>query len=71
MSADSNVIKKELLIKELNVKWLKELSHYLTKSFTKGSQEEIEQTNGKFQDNIIHPEYIIFDFETDTHTYYP
>jgi len=21
-----------------------------------------------FQDNIIHPKYIIFDFETDTHT---
>jgi len=27
---------------------VKELSHYLTKSFTKGSQEEIEETNEKF-----------------------
>ena len=48
---------------------VKELSHYLTRGFTKGSEEEIalaktEQAKAK----ILHPKYIVYDFETDTHT---
>ena len=45
---------------------LKDVSHYLTRKFTKGSSEEIAL--GKNVDNIKHPRYIIYDFETDTHT---
>jgi hypothetical protein len=50
---------------------LKELSHYLSPECTKGSKVDIgiRNTNedGEKQAQLIQ-EYIIYDFETDTHT---
>ena len=47
---------------------IKEMSHYLKRGFTKGSTEEINETNEKYGKQITNPRYIIYDFETDTHT---
>jgi hypothetical protein len=56
---------------------LKDIAHYMKGEFVKGSAEEIkfrtsEITERKklmaIEDSIRHPKYIIFDFETDTHT---
>ena len=53
---------------------LKELGHYLTKEFTKGSKEEIAskahtlEKPEKCIEKVLQPRYIIYDFETDTHT---
>ena len=47
---------------------IKEMSHYLKRGFTKGSKEEINETNEKYRKQITNPRYIIYDFETDTHT---
>jgi hypothetical protein len=60
-------------------KMLTELSHYLTSSFTKGSKEEIAELIAKLENpnrekedkikkKILNQRYIIYDFETDTHT---
>ena len=62
---------KNKLRKEKNKgKMIKELSHYLNKKFTKGSKEELQQYEGKQKaiDKIVQPKYIVYDFETDTHT---
>ena len=47
---------------------IKELSHCLRRGFTKGSIEEISETKEKHRKQITNPRYIIYDFETDTHT---
>ena len=56
---------------------VKELSHYLTQNYTKGSREEIATKLETIEDSakhvgimnkILRPTYIIYDFETDTHT---
>ena len=49
---------------------LKELPHYLKKKHTLGSKEEMETCCQKptTLDRISRPRYIIYDFETDTHT---
>jgi hypothetical protein len=65
---NTNVINKRKVDKRTETKMVKELSHYLTKNFTKGSSQEIEQATESFQEQIKHPRYIIYDFETDTDT---
>ena len=53
---------------------LKELGHFLRRDFTKGSEGEIKdkvlrlEKPEKAIKNILEPTYIIYDFETDTHT---
>ena len=53
---------------------LKELGHYLTRDFTKGSKGEVEaklktlKNPDEFIEKVLQPKYIIYDFETDTHT---
>ena len=51
---------------------LNELSHYLKKSYTKGSSVEIANAQESENENrveiITYPKYIIYDFETDTST---
>ena len=53
---------------------IKDISHYLKAEYCKGSKEEIEFIKAKLKepenriDRIKHPTYIIYDFETDTHT---
>ena len=63
---DTTIIKKKTNDKRHEGKMLKDISHYLTRKFTKGSSEELAL--GKNVDHIKHPRYIIYDFETDTHT---
>jgi hypothetical protein len=66
---DTNLSKKKKVDKRTEFKMVKELSHYLTKGFTKGSEEEIEAVKTEAAKNkILQPRYIIYDFETDTHT---
>ena len=53
---------------------LKELGHFLRRDFTKGSEGEIKDKEQRLEKpekaikNILEPTYIIYDFETDTHT---
>ena len=47
---------------------VKDVSHYLKAEFCKGSKAEIA-LKPKSIDRIKHPTYIIYDFETDTHTH--
>lgn len=67
-------LKKKTVNKKNEGKMIKELSHYLTKAYTKGSKGEIEnklntlKNSDKAVEEILHPKYIIYDFETDTHT---
>ena len=60
-------------------KMITDLAHYLTSSFTKGSKEEIAELIAKVEHpnrekeetikkKILNQRYIIYDFETDTHT---
>ena len=55
-------------------KLLKDLAHYLDRGICKGSQQEIDEkyktlkNPEKIIDQILHQKYVIFDFETDTHT---
>ena len=60
-------------------KMIKDLAHYLTSSYTKGSKEEIGELIAKLEEpdikkvnniknKILNQRYIIYDFETDTHT---
>ncbi len=48
------------------------MPHHLQRNYTKGSLEEIEIYEGKNKnkmiDRIKQPKYVVFDFETDTHT---
>ena len=62
---DTNIVSKRKVDKKTETKMVKELSHYLTKGFTKGSKEDIEQSKKEL---IQYPRYIIYDFETDTHS---
>ncbi len=65
---NTNIINKRKVDKRTETKMVKELGHYLTKKFTKGSSQEYEQSNDKFKEHIKYPRYIIYDFETDTDT---
>ena len=54
-------------------KVLKDLSHYITRNFTKGSTEEVKtklelKNSAPYVEQILQPRYIVFDFECDTHT---
>ena len=69
--------KKKKINYKTSDKLLKDLAHYLTPNFVKGSKEEIEDKCKtlknefklkKAKEIISHPQYIIYDFETDTHT---
>ena len=68
MNIIQNIINKRKVDKRTETKMVKELSHYLTKNFTKGSNQELEEANDKFKEHIKYPIYIIYDFETDTNT---
>ena len=53
---------------------LKDLSHYIERGFTMGSVGEIGENNQKLKRpkasvrKITNPRYVVFDFESDTHT---
>ena len=64
-NCDTNIVSKRKVDKKTETKMVKELSHYLTKGFTKGSKEDIEESKKEL---VQYPRYIIYDFETDTHT---
>ena len=51
-------------------KFYKDAAHFLHADICKGSKEEVDSKNGKLKiiDKIEHPTYIIYDFETDTHS---
>ena len=55
-------------------KLLKDLAHYIERGICKGSQKEVDEKykNLKNPDIIVtkllQPKYIIYDFESDTHT---
>ena len=67
-------IKKKTTNPKHQGKMLKELGHFLRRDFTKGSEGEIKdkvlrlEKPEKAIKNILEPTYIIYDFETDTHT---
>ena len=64
---DTTVLKKKTVDKRTEFKMVKELGHYLSRGFTKGSQEEMETYRSEEgQQNVLKPRYIIYDFETDT-----
>jgi len=56
---------------------IKDISHYLRAEYCKGSKAELSarlaqvvsaRTAAKITQQIKNPKYIIYDFETDTHT---
>ena len=67
-TCDTTIVKKKVVDKKTEFKMIKEMSHYLKRGFTKGSTEEINETKEKYRKQITNPRYIIYDFETDTHT---
>ena len=71
--ADSGIKKKKVDFRTEG-KLLKDLAHYIERGFTKGSDGEIAEKNKLLKKpeasvrKITNPRYVVFDFESDTHT---
>jgi hypothetical protein len=80
-ACNNNGIVAKKPCKEHRCKIQKDSAHYIKREFCKGGEAEIqfrvehakedvdkEWFREKFEDEINHPTYIVFDFETDTST---